>query len=255
MVGKSPFLLKTRKMRAVQSRLLRRRAKRGRTCSIDHPYKYRALVSLLANVLEENISFCQTYSLLILLNILSTSSYESHGLTAHHNAISIICYPAPNLPKNPYGCLCFDAWCSRAGWARRQAKPGWKRGHMYKTRCSPSYTLITSIRWVFTNIYGLSHEDDYEEPGRQLRTHLGEKPHSMRAVYHTSLFCIMLRIATPVYYTSSVHCILYLWIANSCVSHPRTFLTPLLVVLRMDMELIWGGADSRHHLPTLSWSH
>ena len=164
MVGKSPFLLKTRKMRAVQSRLLRRRAKRGRTCFIDHPYKYRALVSLLANVFEENISFCQTYNSLALLNILSTSSYESHGLTAHHNAISMICYPAPNLPKNPYGCLCFDGGCSLAGWARRQAKPGCERGHMYKTCCSPSYTLITSIRWVFANIYWLSHEDDIEEP-------------------------------------------------------------------------------------------
>ena len=146
MVGKSPFLLKTRKMRAVQSRLLRRRAKRGRTCFIDHPYKYRALVSLLANVFEENISFCQTYNSLILLNILSTSSYESHDLTTYHNAISMICYPAPNLPKNPYGCLCFDGGCSLAGWARRQAKPGCERGHMYKTCCSPSYTLITSIR-------------------------------------------------------------------------------------------------------------
>ena len=40
-----------------------------------------------------------------------------------------------------------------------------------------------------------------------------------------------------------------------CISHPRTVLAPLLVVLRMDMELIWGGAESRHHLPTLSWSH
>ena len=89
-VGKSPFLLKTRKMRAVQSRLLRQRAKRGRTCSIDHPYKNRALVSLMANVLEENNSFCQTYNSLILLNFLSTSSYEGHG----HNAISMICYPA-----------------------------------------------------------------------------------------------------------------------------------------------------------------
>ena len=68
--------------------------------------------------------------------------------------------------------------------------------------------------------------------------------------------CLVSCCVSQPLYTIHILCALYIvpvYGTQLCISHSRTFLAPLLVVLRMDMELIWGGAESRHHLPVLSW--